>query len=167
MPSNFWKKPKYLLLILLLLAGIAVIILQTGKEPKTVPSEVLPEVVPIASGKQTYEILTDSSQKFKIMEVGLDPLDVKQGKTQTVQVLVKDAEDNPITRENLVEAVVYTDNTATPFTFSLKKVQDLDSATVTTWEGFWVLEDAYDLRYTMAIKAKSAGGEHSIDLTFR
>ncbi|MBA7619129.1 hypothetical protein ES703_26465 [subsurface metagenome] len=168
---DFWKKPRLLWLGLIVLVGLAVIVLfmvskepiETSKEPKVVPSEV----VPLASGKRTYEIITGSSQKFKIIEADIDPLDVKQGETQVVTVRMKDSENNPITQENQVEAVVYTDNTVTPFSFSLKKVEDSDLATVTTWEGSWVCEDTYDLRYTMNIEAKSATQEHSIGLAFR
>ena len=161
---DFWKKPRHLWLGLLVLFGIAVTVFFIVSEKPKVP---LSEVSPLASGKQTYEIITGSPKSFKIVEADVDPLDVKQGKTQTVQVLVKDTEDNPITYENKVEGIVYTDNISIPFSFSLKKVEDADSATITTWEGFWVLDDTYDLRYTMTIKAKSATEDHSIDLSFR
>jgi len=176
--NDFWKKPIPFWLALLVLVIICVIVLfmvnsaakisfpepiEIIKKPKVAPLEI----VPIASGKQTYEIITDSSQKFKIIEVELDPLDVKQGETQIVTVQVKDTENKPITQENKVEAMAYTDNISTPFSFSLKKAEDADLATITTWEGFWVCEDTYDIIYMMTIKAKSAIEDHSIDLTFR
>lgn len=172
---NFWKKPGPFWLGLIVLVGIAVIVFfMVSEGPKiippdeVVPSEVVPPgVISLASGKQTYDIVTGSSQKFKIIEVDIDPLDVKQGGIQIVTVQVKDAEGNPITQENQVEAIVYTDNIFTSFSFSLKKVEDSDLATVITWEGSWVCEDTYDLRYTMAVEAKSATGDHSIDLSFR
>ena len=175
---DFWKRPIPFWLAILILVVITVIVLFTvnsvakisfpepieiSKEPKVVPLEI----APLASGKQTYEILTDSSQKFKIIEVDIDPLDVKQGEAQKVTVQVKDAENKPITQENKVEAIAYTDNISTPFSFSLKKAEDADGATIATWEGSWVCQDTYDIIYTMTIKAKSATQEHSIDLTFR
>ena len=174
---DFWKRPIPFWLAILILVVITVIVLfqvysvakisfpepiEISKKPKVVPLGI-----PLASGKQTYEIITDSSQKFKIIEVDIDPLDVKQGETQTVTVQVKDTENKPITQENQVEAIVYTDNISTPFSFSLKKAEDADGATITTWEGSWVCEDTYDIIYTMTIKAKSATDRHSIDLTFR
>ena len=178
MPNDFWKRPIPFWLAILVIVGAAAIVLfmvnsaakisflpepaEIIKEPK-----VVPPAIPLASGKQAYEIITDSSQKFKIIEVELDPLDVKQGETQIVTVQVKDFEDKPVTQENQVEAVVYTDNTSTSFSFSLKKVEDANGVTITLWEGFWVCQDTYDIIYTMTIKAKSATQEHSIDLTFR
>lgn len=160
---DFWKKPRHFWSGFLVLVGIAVTaFFMVQKEPKVSLLEV-----PLASGKQTYEILTGSPKKFKIAEVDLDPLDVKQGEIQTVRVLVKDTENEPIAEENKVEAMVYTDNISTPFSFSLKKVEDANSATITAWEGFWVCEDTYDLRYTITIKAKSATQDHSVDLSFR
>lgn len=178
MPISYFQKPIPFWLGFLVLVIICVIVLfmvnSASKIPLLEPIEIIKglkvtplEVVPIASGKQTYEIITDGSQKFKIIEVELDPLDVKQGETQIVWVLVKDAENKPITQESQVEAIAYTDNVSAPFPFSLKKVEDVDGTTVTTWEGSWVCQDTYDIMYMMTIKAKSAGTEHSIDLTFR
>ena len=175
---DFWKRPIPSWLAFLVLVIICVIVLfmvnSASKisfpEPIEISKElkvVSLEVVPLASGKQTYEILTDSSQKFKIIEVDIDPLDVKQGETQKVTVRVKDAENKPITQENQVEAIAYTDNISTPFSFSLKKAEDADGATIATWEGSWACEDTYDIIYTMTIKAKNATQNHSIDLTFR
>ncbi len=165
---DFWKKPRPFWLGLLVLVGIVIIVLvslpeqtEISKESKIIPSEG----IPLASGKQTYDILTNSSRSFKIIEVDIDPLDVKQGETQIVTVQVKDDEQNPITQENKVEAIVFTDNISTPFSLSLTEASGQNSITV--WEGSWVCQDTYNLRYTMTIKAKNASGEHSIDLTFR
>ncbi len=126
----FWKKPRPFYLGFIILVGIAVIVLfivnsaskislpeqiEISKEPKT---RIL-KVLPLASGKQIYDIVTDNFQNLKIIEVTIDPLDVKQGETQIVTVQVKDEESDSITQENQVEAIVYTDNTSFPFSFSL------------------------------------------------
>ena len=176
--STFWKKTVPFWLSLIIILGLAVIVLlivnsaskislpeqiEFKKEPKAQPLKV----PPVASGRQSYDIITDSSKIFKIIEADIDPLDVKSGEIQTVTVQVKDTENNPITKENKVEAIVFTDNTATPFPFSLKKVEDSDGATITTWQGSWVCEDTYNSKYMITIKAKSLTKEHSIDLSFR
>lgn len=175
---DFWKKPKHLWLSLFILVGLVIIVLivvrlipkisppeqiEVGEEPGIVPSEV----VPLASGKQTYEIITGSSPTLQIIEADIDPLDVKQRETQTVTIQVKDSENNPITKSDKVEAIVYTDNISTPFSFSLKKVEDLEGAIIATWQGSWVREDTYNLKYMMRIKAKNATKEHTINLSFR
>jgi hypothetical protein len=167
--SPLWKKPRPFWLALVVVVGLAFIVLiMVSKEPKLVPSEVvLPGVLPLASGKQTYDIVTDNSQGLQIIEVDVDPLDVKQGEVQIVTVQVKDEENNPITQENQVEAIVYTDNTSVPFSFSLKNVADSATATSAVWQGSWVCEDTYNFKYMLFVKAKSATEEHSIDLSFR
>lgn len=130
-------------------------------------SEEIPEVVrPLATGKQAFEIIT-SGRTFKIVEAEVNPLDVKQGEGQRVTVWVEDTENKPITSENKVEGTVFTDNKETPFSFELKEVLDVNGATLTIWEGFWVLGDTYDKIYMVSIVAKSADGEDKIDLTFR
>lgn len=131
------------------------------------PEVVQPKVMALASGKQTFEIITDTRKTFRIIEVEVDPLDVKKGESQRVRVLVEDLEDKPITQKNKVEGVVFTDNKSTPFSFELKEVSDANGATLTTWEGFWVLTDTYDKMYMISIVAKTADREHTIDLTFR
>jgi len=136
-------------------------------EPEVIEPEIVPEVFPLVSGKQTFEIITDVSKTFRIIEAELDPLDVKEGESQRVRVLVKDFEDKPITQENRVEGLVFTDNKSAPFSFELKEVTDANGATLTTWEGFWILTDTYDKIYMINIVAKATDQEHSIDLTFR
>jgi hypothetical protein len=139
------------------------------------PKEKLPEEEPpaahvprtLASGKQVYEAMTDSSVTFKIAEAEFDPLDVKEGETQRVKVLVEDREDNPITSENKVEGIAITDNKEIPFSFKLIQVSDANGGTLTEWEGFWTLEDTYDRTYMISITAKAADQKHKVDLTFR
>lgn len=176
--SALWKNPKLFWVSLVVTISLAFIVLfavnlasrisfpekiEMSKGPEVSPLQVSP----YASGKQTYEIVTDRPQSFQIIQVDVDPLDVKQGETQTVTVQVKDAENNPITKENEVKAIVYTDSISTSLSLSLKKAEDSDSATITTWEASWVCQDTYDIIYTMTIKAKSVTKEHSIDLSFR
>jgi hypothetical protein len=156
------------LFILIILSASGILKLTEEPTSPTTESEVIHgEVSSLASGKQTFEILTDPLKTFKIIEAEIDPLDVKKGESQQVRVLVKDSENKPITYENKVEGVVYTDNKTTPFSFELKEVSDDNGATITTWQGFWMLEDSYDNIYMINVIAKSADRQHSIDLTFR
>jgi len=178
--NSFWKKsvPSWLAIIVLLAVATAaafVVKLSSMEETfpelveitKEAPEPVPSKIIPIASGRQAYEIMTNASRMFKISEVVLDPLDVKQREVQTVTALVEDRENEPITQENRVEAVAYTDNTSIPFSFSLKKVEDINGATVTTWEGSWIPDDTYEAKYMITIRAEAAEKEHSIDLIFR
>ena len=183
---DFWKKPRPFCLGLVVIVGFAVIVLlivssaskskislpekeriELKEKPEATTGEIMPAILPLASGKQTYEVSTGSTQALQIIQAEVDPLDVKQGETQIVTIKVKDTENSPITQENKVEAIAYTDNISIPFSLSLEKTEDLDGATVTTWQGSWVCQDTYDSRYTMTIKAKSAANDHSIDLSFR
>ena len=171
---DFWKKPISSWSNLLILIGLALVVLLIAglaskllfqKSTETTNKEST--VLPLASGKQTYEIIANGSKKLKIIEVEVDPLDVKQGEIQRVTVRVEDIENNPITQENKVKAVVYTDNKSFPFSLSLKNVTDSDASTVTVWQGLWACQDTYDSKYTITVTAKSATQEHSIDLTFK
>jgi len=161
---------KLIILAIAVVLVLVVVILLVTRQPEPVEviePEIVPEVFPLASGKQTFEIITDLRKTFRIIEAEVDPLDVKEGEAQLVRVLVKDFEDKPITYENKVEAAAYTDNKITPFSFELREVSDANGATLTTWEGFWVLQDTYDKIYMISIVAKTADREHTVDLTFR
>lgn len=130
------------------------------------PAEVSDTVVPLAVGKQTYEIRT-SGRTFKITEVQLDPMDVQLGGEQLVRVFVEDTEDRPITNQDKVEGTAFTDNKTTSFSFELREVSDADGGTLTEWEGFWILEDTYDRIYIVSITAKRADEEHKVELSIR
>ena len=176
--SDFWKKPRPFWLgfvILVVLTGIVLFIVNSASKisfPEQIKINIKPKVsllnvAPLAQGKQSYDIVTASSKSFKIIQVDVDLLDVKKGETQTVIVRVEDTENNPITKENKVEAIVYQDNTSTPFSFDFKKAEGAATPTITTWQGSWVSEDTNDFKYTMTVTAKSADSEHTIDLSFR
>lgn len=175
---DFWKKPRPLWLslsVLVVFAVAAFLIVNwaaTTRFPEKIGINEKPDIAsikvsPLAEGKRTYEAMPDSSKTFKIIKVEIDPLDVKRGETQTVTVFVEDTENNPITKENTVEAIVYQDNASTPVSFLLKKAEGPATSTITTWQGSWVCEDSHDYKYVMNVTAEREGGEHSIDLSFR
>ncbi|MFA4998420.1 MAG: hypothetical protein WC514_00100 [Candidatus Paceibacterota bacterium] len=176
--ASFWKKPRPLWLSLSLLVVFAIIaffiVILASKVSFTEKIEINEkpdlgslDVAPLAQGKRTYEVITDSSKAFKITQVDIDPLDVKRGETQIVTVVVEDTENSPITKENNVKAIVHQDNTSTPFSFLLKKAEGPATSTVTTWQGSWVCGDSHSFTYTMNVVAERDGDNHSIDLSFR
>ena len=174
-----WKKPitfKCFLLTLLLLS-VLVLCLIISLSSIYFPSQQIrifnklknnfSTVNSFPQGFQSYSIPTDSLKSFKIIQVDIDPFDVKKGEIQTVTVYVEDIENNSITEENKVEAIVYQDNISTSFSFDLKKIGGSDTSTITMWQGSWKCEDTYDFKYTMAIIAKTADNEHVVNLSFR
>jgi len=172
-----WKKQislKYILLVLLLLS-VFVLYFVNSASSIYFPMQVrmfnksktnFSTVNDLAQGFQSYKGLTNSSKSFKIIQVDIDPFDVKNGKIQTVTVYVEDTKNDSITEENKVEIIVHQDNISTPFSLEFKEVKG-STSTVTKWQGFWECKDTHDSKYVMTITAKSANDSHSVDLTFR
>jgi len=178
MPENFWKKviPFWLVILIIVIVAIIIFLIfgSRAKIPFLGPSgetinepEVVSPETSLASGKQIYEIMTDSSRRFKITEVEIDPLDVKQGESQRIRVLVMDLGNKPITSNNKVEGTALTDNKTTPFSFELKEASDANGGTLTKWESSWILEGTCDGIYIISITAKSADEEHKVDITLK
>jgi len=171
-----WKKPitlKCLLLVLLLLS-VFVLYLVISASNIYFPNQQIRlfnnlrnNFSTLPQGFQSYKISTDNPKSFEIIQVDIDPFDVKKGKTQTVTVYVKDIKNSPITEENKVEAIVYQDNISTSFSFDLKKIEGLDTSTISIWQGSWKCEDIHDFKYMMTIAAKIVDNSDSITLTFR
>ena len=175
---DFWKKPRpfWLSLSVLVVFAVAAFLIvnwaATTRFSERIGINEKPEIAsikvqPLAEGKRIYEAMPNNSKTFKIIKVEIDPLDVKRGDTQIVTVFVEDTENNPITKENKVEATVYQDKSSTPFSFLLKKAEGPDTSIITTWQGSWVSEDSHNYRYMMNITAERIGEKHSIDLSFR
>ncbi len=113
---------------------------------------------PIASGKRSYYVSTQSQPQ--IMQIDIDPLDVKLGATQIVTVKIRDTNENPIT---LVSSTGYTDSSSVTFSLSLIA----GSQTNGTWEGSWSPQDIFCDNYQVGITATSASGQSRVVLTFR
>lgn len=127
-----------------------------------------------STGKQTYEIRTGKPGNLQIVEVSVDPIDVKKGEVQEITVKVQDKGNNTITKESGVSANIFTDNKVTAIAstaFQLALVKDEESngtSLVTTWEGYWTRDDDYCRTYMETITAtNNKGEEHSIDLAFK
>ena len=115
-------------------------------------------VNPVASGKQTYS--GGSRSNPRITQIELDPLDVRIGRTQVVDVEIQDTDENPITE---VTAVVQSDNGTDSFSFSLNSGSSTDGS----WQGSWSPEDTLCTIYSISISATSASGTSTTDLSFR
>ncbi len=163
-------KKKYVLFIIIAIAIIAIlcVLYLSNKEPaeEMVKEEEFPaEVTPLAQGKQTYFIQTGRPKNPQIIQVDLDPFDVKVDETQVLTVIVKDTENNPITKENKIEAVIFTDNTSTTVPFKLIQADGPDLTT--TWEGSWIAQDTNNFIYSATITATNSQTQSFIDLSFR
>jgi hypothetical protein len=166
---NFFKKYYTWIIIIVLLIVISGLLVFLNKEKSPEGKEEAEQVeLPLAQGRQTYEILTNEQKTLKIVEVEVDPLDVKQGEAQTVTILVEDSDSQAITKETKIEGVVYTNNVSTFFPLTLKQIGDQESDSIfTIWQGSWVCEDPYNLNYVLSLKLSSDEREHIVNLTFR
>ena len=155
---------------------IAVVILTTLQKPKEqAPSGEAPlaakcRPVP-GKGKQTYDIKTDVPKDLQIVQVKVDPIDVKHGDTQKITVKVKDKNNNSDVSKATVFANISTDSKYTAASvFTLRKQQTAkdDSSLLTTWEGSWVRDDDYCNVYQESIIATNdKGDEAKVDLSFK
>ena len=160
--------------IILALLGIAVVIIIVnivGKQAQKAPL-TQKECLPLyGNGKQTYDILADKSQNPQIVQVEVDPIDVRRNQTQTVTVKVQDKNSNAITKESGVAVNVFTDNQNFVAALKLVKAEDMqgDSTTLlTTWQGSWVREDSNCNTYMQTITAVNSKGEKTkVDLSFK
>ena len=166
------RKKKEIVLGVLALAIIAVIF-YTGDRQKEGP-KIAEETKKCrdlrGTGKQTFDILTDKPNKLQIMQISVDPIDVKEGEMQTITVKVKDDNNDTITRESGVTAKIQTDNKNINVAFVLRLATDTEdnSALLSTWEGSWIKEDTTCSTYTESITVTNdKGDEHFIDLSFK
>ena len=150
-----------LMIFLFLAVGLALGLFLAGKwQPKS-PGVALP-----SSRQETYYIQTDNPQNPQILQVDLDPFDVKKGETQTITVKVEEQGIDMVTANSQVKAIVRTDHNSTQVSFELKKAEGTSSL-ITSWQGSWVCRDSHDKTYNAAITAVSGQGQSKVDLSFR
>lgn len=163
------------LVALILVAIIVVVINFAGKTQEKGPvAQTTEKCVPVpGEGKQTYNIRTDKPKDFEIVQVDVDPIDVKEGETQTITVKVKDKGNNTITKESGVLGSIKTDNKTTVAAFKLLRAedeiaQDGSRSLVTFWEGLWTRDDANCKTYMETFAATNdKGDEAKVDLAFK
>jgi len=119
-----------------------------------------PPIKPLAHGKQTYLVSGGKKGAPKPTEVVIDPLDPAQGATQSATVKVLAMEAGPVTK---VSIQLITDSKNKIYPLQLTSGTDLDGI----WGATWVMEDSYNYKYQMAIKAENAQDSWSVTLTFR
>ena len=174
-PQKLKKTLVFILIIGGIIGGLVFVWIRSepSKQPpevsKQVPEEKIPKhlktVFPLPHGKQSYAIITDNPQNPQILEVVLDPLDVKQGEKQVITVKVKYKDTDTVTSNYKVFVTYKTDNTTTTAPLKLKKLDG--PPLVGIWEGVWELEDSYESVYMVSVKAISDAGETKVDLSFR
>jgi hypothetical protein len=135
------------------------------KTEKRIEKEVSRAKPTLAHGKQTYEIITDKPSDPQIVEVELDPLDVKIGETQTVTVKIKTSA-NSVKAEDFVLGKAICDQTKIEFPFKLKKVEE-NERIITVWQGEWKRkkECTFEKNYQIEIFAKTVKGEDKVTLS--
>jgi len=161
------------LLALLILVAAAVYFGVSGEPKEEAPLAEKPRgcVDLPSSGKRTYSVTRDRPKNFEIVEVQVDPIDVKKGEIQIITVKVKDASNNTIARRGGIQAKIYTDNKNTAaVAFALKSTEQSKdgSSTFTIWEGLWTKDDYSCHTYMETITATNDKGDNDkVDLSFR
>jgi len=118
----------------------------------TTPSPTPRPMKTIPGGSQ--EFLYSHGKDVKGPKIGkatINPLDPKQGDTQTLTVTI--THDSPVT---MALVTLFTDNAKTPHELKLKN----GTTTNGTWEGSWKMTDTYDYTYGFDFTLKSATGEY-------
>ena len=173
--KNLFSAKNLGILALLIVVGVAVYLgTTTTKKPK--------EEAPLAekpkeclelrgTGKQIYEVRTDNPKSLTIIQVDVDPIDVKEGEMQIITVKVKDDGNNTITKKNGVTARISTDNkntAAAAFVMRLAEDSEDGSSLLTTLEGSWIRDDSSCHTYMETITVTNdKGDEAKVDLVFK
>ena len=171
--ANKLLSKKSLGILALLLVVAAVMYFGTTKKPKEAPlaEKAKPCIELRGTGKQTYEIRTDKPNALQIVQVDVDPIDVKDGEMQMITVKVKDDGNNTITKKSGIKAIIHTDNkntAAAAFVLRLAEDSQDGSSLFTTWEGSWIRDDTNCHTYMETITATNDKGDKTkIDLSFK
>jgi len=123
---------------------------------------VLPEVPPrptpkptpayLPPGKQTYQINKNSDGSMpKIETLTLDPINVKQGEQQTLEVTI--TSPTPVTTVNLT---LYADDKQKQ---TIALTQSSVDGSKSTWKATWTVNYSVWYRYVVMITATNAGGQ--------
>lgn len=152
--------------IIIILAGVGILIILAAllvlkgfsrpKQGETVKKPVItptPTPLPLAPGKQVYEIRSDTKAPGpQILQATFDPLDVEKGEQITVTVKAKDASTLTVT---MIDDSGPTDHLLT-------------STPTGIWASSWKTETTHTRIYGATIVAKNAKAEErKVELWFR
>jgi len=113
---------------------------------------------PIGTGRKGFTISGGNQNAPKFNKSFLDPIDPKQGATQTIII---NAENSlPI---EAVEVTVKTDNKETPLEMQLTEGTETNG----TWQGSWTVDNTYLKNYRVEITATADNGTQKVELTLR
>ena len=161
--------------ILILVIGVLAVFAFVGQKKDAPLAENQQNCRPLyGTGKQTYYVQTDKPQNPQIVQVDIDPIDVKMGEFQKITVKVKDQGNDIINSKSGVSASIFTDNKTTAIAsnaFKLVKAEDEKDGSkslITIWEGYWKKEDSTCQDYVERITATNNKGEEFFTtLTFK
>lgn len=165
----FSPRKKHIALIAVVLAflfiGINMAIYQYGKyvgkrlsdrQAPTLSSS--PSPLPInRHGKMKFSIQS-KKPGVRFIEGHIDPFDVEEGKTQTLNLYVSN--DNPISS---MAAVWNTDNKTTLVPMTQKEGKDTEG----WWEAVWNADDTIWYKFNISVFSYDAHGQSELELPFR
>ena len=123
------------------------------------PTPGAPVIYPLPTGKQEYTGQYGPAAKGpKIQKAYVDPLTPKNGRKQTVTLLLKN--DSPVTSAT---ATLITDHKQVRGSFTLVNGTSTDG----TWQLTWTMIDSYDYTYQIYMTLESSTGTWQGALTFR
>ena len=131
----------------------------SSRQKANVATPAVPRIVPIAQGKQIYNISGGTKGGPQMTQAIIDPLDPTSSQVQTLTLKVNNLK--PIIE---IKATVITDNKEGVNFLKLTEGSDVDGV----WQGSWKISDDYDYNYQIVLVAKNnEGTETTTTLTFR
>jgi hypothetical protein len=130
---------------------------QAQKENVATPAE--PRIVPLATGKQIYNISGGTKGGPQMTQAVIDPIDPKPSQIQTFTLKANNLK--PIVE---IKAIVITDNGEKTNYLKLISGTNVDGV----WQGSWRITDDYDYSYQIRLVAKNnEDTESKTTMTFR
>jgi len=130
---------------------------QAQKENVATPAE--PRIVPLATGKQIYNISGGTKGGPQMTQAVIDPIDPKPSQIQTFTLKANNLK--PIVE---IKAIVITDNGEKVNYLKLISGTNIDGV----WQGSWRITDDYDYSYQISLIAKNNEDiESKTTITFR
>jgi hypothetical protein len=166
------NREKFLLFVLFLFSVIA-LMLYIKEQKKITPTisnqfqpiptinttPIPPVPYPLDPGKQVYGISRGQGSKGPdVKEATFDPLDIKKGEKQTINITIGKSK-----KIQSVTVSLRTDNKTQVHDLSLQKTNEVDEI----WSGSWTLEDTNNYKYQAIIEAIDETGIAHVELSFR